>query len=120
VIAFGPALNGFQDVARQWPDEVRLRLQRAAARAAAGRRAVESPGDALAYQRRLREAFWAGVGGLPAAGEAPRGAAFEEQGALTHLGVRISRLTYDSWPGVPVSALLYRPHSAPGAPGQES
>ena len=122
MIAFQPALNTFQDVARQWPDEVGARVDAAVAAAAAARRAVQTPEAAAAYVRGVRERFWAAAGGLPGAGEgaAPpvRDGAHETHGTLLHRGVRITKLTYDSFPDVPVSGLLYRLEApAPGAPG---
>src|SRR5262245_43077523 len=108
----GPYLNGFHDVARQWPDAIRRRVDAAAERAAVRRRAVRTPQDALAYQALVRERFWQSMGGRPA--PAQRGAGFEAVGELEHLGVRITRLVFESHPGVPVSALLYRP---PGGGG---
>jgi hypothetical protein len=128
MIAFASALNDFQDVARQWPDEVGRRLDIAVARAAAARREVRTAEDARAYVRDCRAAFWRHAGPLPFAGtldtpdapdvpgtpdapgaaSVPRDGGYQEHGALTHLGVRIDKITYESWPGVPVSALLYR------------
>lgn len=106
MIRFGPYLNGFQDVARQWPDDVRRRVDAATAHAAALRRAVRTPHDALAYQRRVRDLFWSGQGGLP---ETSRAGGFCEAGDVEHLGVRITKVIYESHPDVSVSALLYRP-----------
>lgn len=112
MIRFAAYLNGFQDVARQWPDGVRRRIDAATAHAATLRRAVRTPHDALAYQRRVRDLFWRGQGGLP---ETSRGGEFRETGDVEHLGVRVTKLVYESHPGVPVSALLYRPAVAPVA-----
>jgi cephalosporin-C deacetylase-like acetyl esterase len=122
-IAFGPMLNTFQDVARQWPDDVARRLEAAVAQAATARHAVRTADDARAYQRQRREAFWRLAGPLPLAPGTPgvtRSVAYETHGSLSHLGVQIEKVTYESWPGVPVSALLYRvpgPAGAPPRPG---
>jgi cephalosporin-C deacetylase-like acetyl esterase len=123
VIAFQPALNTFQDVARQWPDAVRARVDAAVAAAAAARQEVQTPQAAAAYVRRVRERFWELSGGLPGAAEGatPRDGAYETHGSLLHLGVRITKLTYESFPAVPVSGLLYRLEApAPGAPAAEA
>jgi hypothetical protein len=114
LVRSGPYLNGFYDVARQWPDAIRRRVDAATERAAARRRAVRTPHDARAFQVLVRERFWQSMGGLPEPA-APRETAFETVGELEHLGLRITRLVYESHPGVPVSALLYR---RPGASGR--
>jgi hypothetical protein len=111
MIRFNPYLNGFWDTARQWPDDVRRRIDAATARAAARRRAVRTPHDAAAYQRQVRDAFWSGMGGLP---ETPRNCDFRECGSVEHLGVEITRLLFDAHPDVPVSAALYRPRGVSG------
>lgn len=114
MIAFGPGLNGFQDVARQWPDEVGRRVAACVARGAAVRRGVSTFEEARGYQEGVRRAFWEGIGGLPGDGAGgaavpPRGGDFLTQGDLEHLDLQITKLTFESLPGVPVSALLYRP-----------
>jgi hypothetical protein len=114
VIAFEPALNSFQDVARQWPDAVRARVDAAVAAAAAARHDVQTEAAAREYCRGARETFWLTLGGLPAEGRLVRDGEYEEHGALVHLGVHITRLTYESFPGVPVSGLLYRLEDAGG------
>ena len=107
LVRAAPYLDGFYDVARQWPDAIRRRVDAAATeRAAARRRAVRTPHDARAYQALVRERFWRSMGGPPR--PALRASTFETAGELEHLGVRVTRLVYDSHPGVPVSALLYR------------
>jgi cephalosporin-C deacetylase-like acetyl esterase len=108
VIAFAPALNDFHDVARQWPDEVRRRVDAAVAAAEAARHEVRTAAAARAYVQRVRDAFWRAAGGLPVEGAPARGGAYQQQGSLVHLGLRITKLTYESLPGVPESALLYR------------
>ena len=112
LVRSGPYLDGYHDVARQWPDAIRRRVDAATERAAARRRAVRTPHDALAYQAAVRERFWQSMGGRPE--PAQREAAFETAGDLEHLGVRVTRLVYESHPGVPVSALLYRRRGAGG------
>ena len=112
LVRSGPYLNGYHDVARQWPDAIRRRVDAATERAAVRRRAVRTPHDALAYQAAVRERFWQSMGGRPE--PAQREAAFETAGDLEHLGVRVTRLVYESHPGVPVSALLYRPRGGGG------
>ena len=114
MIAFEPALNAFQDVARQWPDSVRAHLDAAVAAAAVARHDVKTAEAARAYCRRVREAFWLSLGGPPAEGLTVRDGGYDEHGALVHLGVRITKLTYESFPGVPVAGLLYRPADADG------
>lgn len=113
MIAFDPSLNTFQETARQWPNSVRDRLDAATARAEAARRAVRTPDEAAAYCRRVREAFWEALGGLPADQSPVRDGAHQVHGTLQHLGLTIDKLTYESFPGVPVSANLYRPSSPP-------
>jgi (2Fe-2S) ferredoxin len=107
LVRSAPYLNGFYDVARQWPDAIRRRVDAATERATARRRAVRTPHDARAYQADVRERFWRSMGGPLR--PAQRASAFETAGELEHLGVRVTRLVYESHPGVPVSALLYRP-----------
>src|SRR5687767_12144342 len=99
-LRFSPYLNGFYDASRQWPDDIRRRVDAAVERAEARRRAVRTPQDALAYQSLVRERFWASMGGLP---DGPRDARFDVAGRVTHLGVEITKLVYESLPGVPVS-----------------
>jgi dienelactone hydrolase len=118
VIAFDPSLNTFQETARQWPDSVRDRLDAATARAEANRRAVRTPEEAAAYCRRIRESFWEALGGLPSDQSPVRDGTHEVHGTLHHLGLTIDKITYESFPGVPVSANLYRPASPP-PPGQK-
>lgn len=123
LVRFGPYLNGFYDVARQWPDDFRRRVEASVARAAERRRAIRTQDDARAYQRYVRERFWASMGGIPGQSGAPgaagageasgrfetlRDTSFEVVGQVEHLGLEITRLVFDSHPGVPVSALLYR------------
>lgn len=108
-VRFAPYLNGFYDVARQWPDHILRRIDAACDRAAARRRALRTPHDVSAYQRLVRERFWASMGGLP---DSPRTTNFETTGRLSHLGLDIEKIVFDSHPGVPVSALLYRPPAA--------
>jgi cephalosporin-C deacetylase-like acetyl esterase len=115
MIAFEPALNTFQDVVRQWPDSVRDRLDAAVAAAAAARRAVQTETETRAYCRRVRDMFWQSLGGLPVDQSPVRDGGHDTHGTLTHLGVSITKLTYESFPGVPVSALLYRSDAAPAA-----
>src|SRR5207247_1438325 len=107
-LAFGHALNTFQDVARQWPDAVGARLDAAVAAVEAARHEVQSEAAARAYCRRIRERWWRFQGGLPGDPAAPRDGGHEAHGTLVHLGVRITKLTYDSLPGVPVAGMLYQ------------
>src|SRR5687768_13968642 len=118
MISFEPSLNTFQDVARQWPDSIRARLDAAGDAASAARRAVQTPEDARAYCLHVRDSFWRALGGLPAQVSAPRDGAHQTHGTLTHLGLTITKLTYESFAGVPVSALLYRPAADP-PPGRK-
>src|SRR5687768_10318705 len=111
-VRHAPYLNGFYDVARQWPDHILRRVDAACAQAAARRQTLRTPDDVRAYQRFVRERFWASMGGLP---ETPRTGAHEVTGQLTHLGVEIQKIVFESHPGVPVSALLYRPPQPSGA-----
>ena len=97
---------------------MRDRLDAATAAAAAARRAVHTAAEARAYCSRVRQAFWEPLGGLPADQSPIRDGAHQVHGTLSHLGLRITKLTYESFPGVPVSALLYRPDSAP-PPGRK-
>ena len=108
-VRHAPYLNGFYDVARQWPEHILRRVEAACERAAARRRSLRTPDDARAYQRSVRERFWSSMGGLP---DAPRATDFEVTGRLTHLGLEIDKIVFESHPGVPVSALLYHPPQA--------
>jgi cephalosporin-C deacetylase-like acetyl esterase len=77
---------------------------------------VQTPDEARAYCRRVREDFWRALGGLPGDVSAPRDGAHQTHGTIHHLGLTITRLTYESFRGVPVSALLYTPaHDPPAA-----
>jgi dienelactone hydrolase len=105
-VRFAPYLNGFYDVARQWPDHILRRIDAACERAATRRRTLRTPHDVLAYQRLVRERFWTSMGGPPiTSGDG----SYEITGQLTHLGVEITKVIFESHPGVPVSALLFRP-----------
>jgi cephalosporin-C deacetylase-like acetyl esterase len=114
-IPFGPALNTFQDVARQWSDAIATRLDATVAAVEARRYAVQSREEAVAYCRRVRAAFWDAMGGLPGDPAASRDGTFQTHGTLTHLGLQITKVTFESLPNVPVSGLLYRlpTHAAP-------
>ena len=107
-IAFGHALNAFQDVARQWQDAVGAHLDAAVADAEAARHEVQTEAAARAYCRRVRERWLRFQGGLPGDPTAVRASRYETHGELVHLGVRITKLTYESLPAVPVAGLLYR------------
>jgi cephalosporin-C deacetylase-like acetyl esterase len=112
-VRFQPYLNGFYDVARQWPDHILRRIEAACERAANRRAALRTPHDVLAYQQLVRERFWASMGGpIVTSGDG----SYEVTGELTHLGVGITKLVFESHPGVPVSALLFRPPASTGAP----
>lgn len=115
MIAFDPSLNTFQETARQWPDSVRDRLDAATARAESSRRAVQTSEQAAAYCRRVREAFWDALGGLPSDQSPVRDGTYQVHGTVRHLGLTIDKITYESFPGVPVSANLYRPSTPPPA-----
>jgi cephalosporin-C deacetylase-like acetyl esterase len=117
-LAFGHGLNAFQDVARQWQDSVAAHLDAAVAGAEAARHEVRSAEEARAYCRRVRERWLRFQGGLPGDPLAVRDGRFETHGELVHLGVRITELTYESLPAVPVSGLLYQLEEAGRTGGQ--
>jgi len=108
-LAFGHALNAFQDVARQWQDSVGAHLDAAVAGAEATRHEVQTEAEAREYCRRVRERWLRFQGGLPGDPLEVRDGRYETHGELVHLGVRITKLTYESLPAVPVAGLLYRP-----------
>ena len=64
--------------------------------------------EARAYCRGVRERWLRLPGGLPGDPPRRRDGAIQTHGKLVHRGVRITRLTYKSLPGVPVAGLLYR------------
>jgi cephalosporin-C deacetylase-like acetyl esterase len=107
-LAFGHALNAFQDVARQWQDSVGAHLDAAVAGAEATRHEVQTEAEAREYCRRVRERWLRFQGGLPGDPLEVRDGRYETHGELVHLGVRITKLTYESLPAVPVAGLLYR------------
>ena len=111
-IRHAPYLNGFYDVARQWPEHIQRRIEAACGRAAERRRSLRTPEAVRAYQREVRQRFWASMGGLP---DAPRTTTYESSGQLSHLGLKIEKIVFESHPGVPVSALLYRPPRTPAS-----
>ena len=115
-IAFRHALNAFQDVARQWQDAVAAHLDAAVADAEAARHEVRTGAEARAYCRGVRKRWLAFQGGLPGDPMAQRDGRFEAHGELAHLGVRITKVTYESLPAVPVAGLLYQ-LDEPGAIG---
>jgi cephalosporin-C deacetylase-like acetyl esterase len=115
-LAFEPGLNTFQDVARQWSDSVAARLDAAVAAVELARHRVQTAAEARAYCRGIRERWLRVQGGLPGDPAAPRDGDFQTRGTLVHLGVRITRLVYESLPGVPVAGLLYQ-LDAPAAAG---
>src|SRR5687768_11163092 len=106
LLRHAPYLNGFYDVARPWPEHILRRVDAACARAAERRRGLRTAEDVRAYQRAVRERFWSSMGGLP---ETPRTTDYEVTGELSQLGLTIEKIVIESHPGVPVSALLYRP-----------
>ena len=108
-VRHAPYLNGFYDVARQWPEHIRRRVEAACALAAEHRRGLRTPDDVREYQRQVRARFWESMGGLP---DAPRRTDYEVAGEVSHLGLTIEKVVFESHPGVPVSALLYRPPDA--------
>src|SRR5687768_9996739 len=110
LLRHAPHLNGFYDVARQWPEHILRRVDAACARAAERRRGLRTVDELRAYQRAVRERFWKSMGGLP---ETPRTSEYEVTGELSHLGLTIEKIVFESHPGVPVSALLYRPPQPP-------
>ena len=80
--------------------------------------AIEPPGTRCRPRRRRAPTAAASgsagsqaQGGLPGDPRAPRDGGFQTHGALVHLGVRITRLIYNSLPGVPVAGLLYQPEA---------
>ena len=116
LVRSGPYLNGYHDVARQWPDAIRApgrRRHRARRRPApGGADAATTPAPTV---RRVRERFWAQQGGRPGAGAA-RDAAFETHGELVHLGVRITKLAYEVAPRRPRLGPALPAGRPPGAP----
>ena len=119
-IAFRHALNDFQDVARQWQDAVGAHLDAAVATAEAARHEVQTDEEARAYCRRVRERWLRFQGGLPGDPMEPRSGHFETHGQLVHLGVRITKLTYESLPAVPVAGLLYQLDQSDAAGGSDT
>jgi cephalosporin-C deacetylase-like acetyl esterase len=121
-LAFGHALNAFQDVARQWQDAVAGHLDAAVAGAEAARHQVQTETEARAYCRRVRAKWLRFQGGLPGDPLVQRDGRYETRGELVHLGVRITKLTYESLSAVPVAGLLYQldESEAPGGRGPDS
>ena len=80
-LAFGPGLNTFQDVARQWSDAVAARLDAAVAAVERERHRPDTVVEARAYCRGIRERWLRVQGGLPGDPAVPRDGGFETRGA---------------------------------------
>lgn len=111
---FDDAVNGYVDVADQLP---RYLLARAAEGFVAEREAKRSIGSRAAFEarrERVREAFLAGIGGLP---ERPGDLAAERRRLVDADGYSIEAVTFESRPDFHVTANCYVPDGDGPHPG---
>lgn len=103
--AFGPFMNGWQNVHNELWEHIRAKSFQGLALGAAHMDTPEA-GALRDRGRVVREAFLAGIGGLPEA-EGPPEATIE--GIVDRDGYRIEKIVYQSLPDVYVTAHLYVP-----------
>lgn len=107
-----PSYRGlrYRDYSRCWPETLRLWAEDAARRRDAALLRIQTKAQAAARQQWARDTFWSLIGGQPQ--RSPLN--IQSRGELARDGYRVEKLTFDSFPGIPVSANLYIPTGRSG------
>ncbi|WP_156252741.1 alpha/beta hydrolase family protein [Pseudactinotalea terrae] len=105
-------LDGHHDVSLDLLLHVNRRTEQVLAQTAVGLDEAHDAEAIRARQRATREAVLAGIGGLPERPDGPPRTTW--RGPQRMLGCVVENLVFDSLPGVPVTATLYRPTSGDG------
>lgn len=100
-------LDGHHDVSLDLPLHINRRTEQALAESARGLDGASDPAEIRRRQEATRAAVLAAIGGLPERPEGPPPVTWN--GVQQQPGHTIEHLVYESLPGVPVTASLYRP-----------
>lgn len=103
---FSSHVNGYYDVADQWPHWLRQASEAALAQQLAQKAALTTVAQFEAHRTRIRDAFLAAIGGLP---EAKTPLNPQCTGTIVQETYVIEKLVYESLPQFYVTAALYVP-----------
>lgn len=109
---FAPFTDGFFATGDQVHAWVMRRAEAELARHDERRAKLRTPAEVRAWQAEVRAAFLRSIGGLPDGDRGPP--PVQETGVLQREGHRIHKLVFDSLPGMPVAAQIFRPDTAAG------
>lgn len=105
-------LDGHHDVSLDLLVHINRRTEQVLAATAVGLDQAHGPDAVRAHQRATRDAVLTGIGGLPEAPDGPPPTTWSGTEELA--GYSVENLVYESAPGVPVTATIYRPAAAGG------
>lgn len=100
----------YRDYSRCWPETLRLWAEDAARKRDAALARIRTAADAGARQKWARATFWSLLGGEPQ--RTPLN--IQMRGEFARGGYRVEKLTFESFPGIPVPANLYVPTGRAG------
>jgi dienelactone hydrolase len=100
----------YRDYSRCWPETLRLWAEDAARKRDAALARIRTAAAAAARQKWARETFWSLIGGEPH--RAPLNITM--RGEFAREGYRVEKLSFESFPGIPIPANLYIPAGRSG------